>query len=76
MKSDVSVDCKGMNCPMPLVETRKALKKMKEGEILEVEGDHMVSKKEIPMAMDMLGNEVIEIKEERNSWKIWIKKVA
>ena len=74
MKSDVSIDSRGMNCPMPLVETRKALNKMKEGEILEVEGDHVVSKKEIPMAMKELGNEVVEIKEEGNGWKIWIKK--
>ena len=33
---DVSIDCKGLICPMPVVKTRKALKRMDIDQILEM----------------------------------------
>jgi len=38
-----------------LVETRKALRKAKEVDIVEVVGTHPASRKEIPMAVKALG---------------------
>jgi len=49
---EVSVDTRGMNCPQPLIEARKKLRKMDDGQVLEVIGDHGVSRKEIPMAVE------------------------
>jgi len=46
--AEIKVDCRGETCPVPLVETRKALRKAKEGDIVEVIGTHPASKKEIP----------------------------
>ena len=34
----VSLDCRGQNCPVPLVEVRKALKKASKGDEIEVTG--------------------------------------
>lgn len=67
------VDCVGETCPVPLVETRKALRKASPGDIIEVIGTHPASKKEIPMAVKELGLELISIEEEGNMWKIRIK---
>ncbi len=53
--ADVKIDVKGETCPVPLVEMRKALRKAAPGEIIEVEGTHPASKKEIPMAVEALG---------------------
>lgn len=33
---DSTLDCKGMLCPMPIVKTHKAIKKMEVGQILEM----------------------------------------
>ncbi|MAG57735.1 MAG: hypothetical protein CMJ83_15720 [Planctomycetes bacterium] len=33
---DVSIDCKNMLCPMPVVKTRKAIKGMEIGQILQM----------------------------------------
>jgi len=68
------VDCTGETCPIPLVETRKALRKAKEGDIVEVIGTHPASKKEIPMAVKALGLELIDVQEEGGMWKIKIRK--
>ena len=72
--SEIKVDCTGETCPVPLVETRKALRKAKEGDIVEVIGTHPSSKKEIPMAVKALGLELIDIQEKDGVWKIRIRK--
>ena len=72
--SEIKVDCTGETCPVPLVETRKALRKAKEGDIVEVVGTHPASKKEIPMAVKALGLELINIQEKDGVWKIKIRK--
>jgi tRNA 2-thiouridine synthesizing protein A len=72
--TEIKVDCTGETCPVPLVETRKALRKAKEGDIVEVIGTHPASKKEIPMAVKALGLELIDVQEEGGMWKIRIRK--
>jgi tRNA 2-thiouridine synthesizing protein A len=72
--SEIKVDCTGETCPVPLVETRKALRKAKEGDIVEVVGTHPASKKEIPMAVKALGLELMDIQEKDGVWKIKIRR--
>ena len=72
--ADVKIDVKGETCPVPLVEMRKALRKAAPGEIVEVVGTHPASKKEIPMAVEALGSELVDIEEKDGVWKIKIRK--
>lgn len=72
--AEIKVDCKGETCPVPLVETRKALRKAAPGDIVEVVGNHPSSKKEIPMAVKALGLELVELAEEGDTWRIRIRK--
>ena len=72
--AEIKVDCRGETCPVPLVETRKALRKAKEGDIVEVIGTHPASKKEIPMAVKALGLDLLDVQEEDGMWKIRIRR--
>ena len=63
-----------MNCPKPLIETRKKLNKMKPGQILIVEGDHQISRQEIPQAIQDTNDEIIKIDDQGQKWYIHIKK--
>jgi len=72
--AEIKVDCTGQTCPVPLVETRKALRKAKEGDVVEVVGTHPASKKEIPMAVKALGLELVDMQEEGGVWKIRIRR--
>ncbi|NYT12702.1 MAG: sulfurtransferase TusA family protein [Methanomassiliicoccales archaeon] len=71
---EIKVDCVGQTCPVPLVETRKAIRKASPGDIVEIVGTHPASKKEIPMAAEAMGLEVIDIQEEGDRWKIRIRR--
>jgi tRNA 2-thiouridine synthesizing protein A len=73
--AEIKIDCSGETCPVPLVETRKALRKAKAGDVVEVTGTHPSSKKEIPMAIKAMGLELLEVKdEEEGVWKIKIRR--
>jgi TusA-related sulfurtransferase len=70
----IRVDCRGQTCPVPLVEVRKALKRAKPGEVIEVTGTHPASKKEIPMAVTALKAEVLSVEGSDSDWKILIRR--
>ncbi|MFC1935311.1 sulfurtransferase TusA family protein [Chloroflexota bacterium] len=72
--AEIRVDCVGETCPVPLVETRKALRKAAPGDIVEVIGTHPSSKEEIPMAVKALGLELIDQQDEDGVWKIRIRR--
>ena len=72
---DVKVDCTGKNCPVPLIEMRKAIRKAAQGDVVEITGDHSASKKEIPMAVESLGQELVDVREDGGKWTIRIRKV-
>jgi len=72
--AEIKVDCVGQNCPVPLVETRKALRKASPGDVVEITGTHPSSKKEIPMAARAMNLDVLEVREEDGKWTIRIRK--
>jgi TusA-related sulfurtransferase len=57
-----------------LVEARKALRKARPGDIVVVTGTHGASKKEIPMAVEALGLELLGIDEQDGEWTIRIRR--
>lgn len=72
--SEQKIDVTGETCPVPLVEARKALRKAEPGEIVEIRGNHPASKKEIPMAVEALGLELVDVQEKDGIWTIKIRK--
>lgn len=72
--SEITIDVRGETCPVPLVEVRKAIRRASPGDIVNVTGDHIPSKKEIPMAVNALGLTILNIKEEGRIWKIKIQR--
>ncbi|PPD58167.1 sulfurtransferase TusA family protein [Dehalogenimonas etheniformans] len=73
--SEIKINCMGETCPIPLVETRKAIRKAQPGDIIEVTGDHPASKKEIPMAVREMGLELLEVKDVAGgTWTIRIRR--
>lgn len=50
------LDARGLTCPMPLLKTKKTLKDIPTGEILEIWGTDPGSKNDIPHFGDKQGN--------------------
>lgn len=74
MKADVTVDCLGLYCPMPIVNTAKKIKEMRQGQILEVIADDEGIKQDMPNWAKMTGNEFLGIEEDGKQYHVFVKK--
>lgn len=59
IKSDKVLDARGLTCPMPMLKTKKTLKDMASGTILEVWGTDPGSKNDIPSFVQKGGHELL-----------------
>jgi TusA-related sulfurtransferase len=71
---DIVVDVRGETCPVPLVETRKALRKATPGDVIQVLGTHPASRKEIPMAVEALRLQLLSVEGSDTDWTIRIQR--
>lgn len=54
------LDASGLNCPLPILKTKKALQKMKAGQILEVISTDAGSVKDLVAFCNQTGNVLLE----------------
>jgi len=74
IKPTATLDVRGEICPYPDVKTKKKLKSMKPGEILEVIVDYPLSVERIPRTVEKMGHELLKIvKVGESEWKLYIK---
>ncbi len=76
MKTDVTLDCFGLLCPMPIIETAKKMKEMKPGEVLEVQSTDIGIKEDMPAWCRTTGHEFLGIEEEGETIKVYVRKTA
>ncbi len=74
IKVDRTVDARGMNCPMPVLKTKKALDELSSGEVLEVTATDPGSASDIPALLKRLGHELISSKEDGGVFVFYIRK--
>jgi TusA-related sulfurtransferase len=72
--AEIQVDVRGETCPVPLVETRKALRKAVPGDVVKVFGTHPASRKEIPMAVEALRLKLLSVDGSDTDWVIRIQR--
>ncbi len=74
METDIFLDVKGKVCPMPAAETRKTIKKMNVGQILEVIGDFEQAIENVINIARKNGAEIVESESSTNYFRVILKK--
>ena len=74
MNSDKMLDAKGLACPMPIVKTRKAINDLQTGQVLEIHVTDKGAKADIAAWSKSGGHELVEMEEENDILKFWIRK--
>ncbi|PRY83540.1 sulfurtransferase TusA family protein [Alkalibacterium olivapovliticus] len=74
MNADKILDAKGLACPMPIVKTRKEMKTMNTGEILEVQATDKGALKDFQAWAKSSGHELLETNESNDILTFHIKK--
>lgn len=75
INADAVIDCRGMNCPMPVLKVKKAVDSLQVGQILKLEATDPGTKADIPAWAKRTGNELISMSEEGNIFIFYIKKI-
>lgn len=75
MEADQSLDCFGLLCPMPIIQTAQRLKEMKIGEVLEVITTDKGIREDLPAWCRQTGQQLIGIEEDGEIFKAYVKKV-
>lgn len=72
--ADVSLDCKGLSCPEPVLKTKIAMNDMQSGQVLEMLSTDPGSANDMVSWAKRTGNEIIESNENDGVWQFFIKK--
>jgi tRNA 2-thiouridine synthesizing protein A len=73
--ADKTLDASGLNCPMPILKTKKALKQMESGQILKVISTDAGSVKDLVSFCNQTGNKLIESSEVAGKYIFILEKI-
>ncbi len=76
IKADVTLDCFGLLCPMPIIQTALKIKEMKVGEVLEVVSTDKGIKEDMSAWCRQTGQEYLGLEEEDEVIKVYVKKTG
>jgi tRNA 2-thiouridine synthesizing protein A len=74
MEINRDLDVKGLNCPLPILRTKKALAEMETGQVLRVQATDPGSVKDFAAFAKQTGNELLEQKEENRVFEFYLKR--
>ncbi|NOY52819.1 MAG: sulfurtransferase TusA family protein [Deltaproteobacteria bacterium] len=72
--ADKTIDCTGLNCPLPVLKTKKAMDELTPGQTLEMLSTDPGSKNDITAWAKRTGNELVETVEDSGVFKFYLKK--
>ncbi len=76
VKADVVLDTKGLNCPLPILKAKKALKGMDDGQVLELASTDPGAIKDFEAFCRATGNELLKSWEDSSVYMFLIKRVV
>ncbi|MFN3075768.1 MAG: sulfurtransferase TusA family protein [Alphaproteobacteria bacterium] len=76
MSDTTLLDVKGLNCPLPILRAKKAIKDVAVGSVLEVHATDPGSVKDFEAFCRQTGNELVESVEDAGVFKFKIKRSA
>ncbi len=74
MNFDKELDARGLNCPLPILRTKKSLGEMVTGQVLKVVASDPGSVKDMQAFAKQTGNELISSAETGGEFAFWMRK--
>lgn len=76
--SDLTVkqelDCRGMNCPLPILKTKKAIEALAAGEVLRMVATDPGSCNDMPAWAKRTGNTIVKTEEANGEFVFYVQK--
>lgn len=74
MNVDKELDARGLNCPLPILKTKKSLSDMESGQVLRVVSTDCGSVKDMQAFANQTGNELVSQEEQNGEYIFLMKK--
>ena len=74
MNFDKELDARGLNCPLPILRTKKALAEMTSGELLHVLATDPGAVKDFHAFAKQTGNALVAVEESASEWAYYLKR--
>lgn len=68
------LDCRGLNCPLPVLKTKKAMDEMAAGDVLKMISTDPGSQNDVTAWAKRTGNEIMSANNEGSDFIYYIKK--
>jgi len=75
VKSDAKLDCFGLLCPMPIIQTAKKIKELRVGEVLEVVSTDQGIEGDMPAWCKMTGQEYLGLEKDGDIYRVFVHKL-
>lgn len=75
-KADLTLDCRGLLCPMPVLKTNVAIKKMKVGQVLEMLATDPGAKPDMLAWSKRTKHELLKMEEEAGILRFYVRKTS
>ncbi|MBB5018210.1 tRNA 2-thiouridine synthesizing protein A [Chitinivorax tropicus] len=74
MQVDKEIDLSGLNCPLPILRTKKALADMASGQILKVVATDPATPKDFDAFARQTGNQLLQSAQEEGKFLFWMQR--
>jgi tRNA 2-thiouridine synthesizing protein A len=74
MDFDKDLDARGLNCPLPIIKTKKALNDLTSGQVLRVASTDSGSIKDMEAFAKQTGNELLSSTQEGGNYVFFLRK--
>ena len=74
--STITLDCTGLNCPLPILRLSKAVNQLKSGQQLEMIATDPGSVKDVQAWSRQTGNRLVESRQEQEKYRFIVEKAA
>lgn len=74
IKADRILDTSGKCCPMPMVETNRAIREVSAGQILEIVATDPATRRDIPSWCARTGNELVDTAEDGTTFRYYVRR--
>ncbi|MDH3693691.1 MAG: sulfurtransferase TusA family protein [Gammaproteobacteria bacterium] len=75
LEIDKTIDLRGMECPLPVIKTKLALKALTEGQVLQVATTDPMSVVDLRVFCMRSGNELLDWQENDDEFEFFIRRI-
>ena len=75
MYADRELDCRGLNCPLPILRAKKSLSEIETGRVLKILDTDPGAVKDFQSFARQTGNELLESSEAKGEYTFYLRRV-